>query len=237
MTKTTDAKALNFQPKPEPTRTQYHPNPPKTTHTEAKGEFEMKTKIAVVAAVLAGLALSGCTATKANMSGDIRDENTSLTGGIIDESGNAFAGDDGGSLEDPGFSDEIGDQRGEGVAEGDVRKNDPDLQQRLVYFDFDKSEIKPDQLAVIEAHARFMLANPDKGVLLEGHADERGSNEYNLALGQRRASAVMDIMLANGVDSYNLESVSFGEERPRVNESNESAWAQNRRVEIRYRDE
>ena len=197
----------------------------------------MKTKIAVVAAVLAGLALSGCTATKANMSGDLRDENTSLTGGIIDESGNAFAGDDGGLLEDPGFSDETGDQRGGSTAESDARKNDPSLQQRLVYFDFDKSEVKPDQLAVIEAHARFIIENPGKGILLEGHADERGSNEYNLALGQRRASAVMEIMLANGVDVYNLESVSFGEERPRVNESNESAWAENRRVEIRYRDE
>ena len=199
----------------------------------------MKTKIAVCAAVLAGLALSGCAATKANMSGDIRDENTPLTGGIIQDGGEGLAGDDGDLSGDLGFADSSGDQRtdGFGLDSDDPRLNNPDLQQRLIYFEFDKSVVTPDQLSVVEAHARFLFENPDKAVLLEGHADERGSNEYNLALGQRRANAVRDILIANGVDDLNIETVSFGEERPRVNASNETAWAENRRVEIRYRDE
>ena len=201
----------------------------------------MKSKIAVVAAVLAGgLALSGCTATKANMSGDIRDENTPLTGGIIDGTGGAVGGAGEGIAEAPGFSEDTGDARGEydgGLRPGDERLQNPELQQRLIYFEFDKSDITPEQLPVIEAHARFLVNNPDKAVLLEGHADERGSNEYNLALGQRRANAVRDVMTANGVDSFNIETVSFGEERPLIPESNEAAWAENRRVEIRYRDE
>ena len=198
----------------------------------------MKSKIAVVAALLAGLALSGCTATKANMSGDIRDENTPLSEGIIAGDGDGVGAGDGDLSETPGFGDSTGDARGEGgLQPGDPRLSAPDLQQRLIYFEFDKSVVSTEQLAVIEAHSRFLADNPDKAVLLEGHADERGSNEYNLALGQRRANAVRDILLANGVYDNQVETVSFGEERPLVRESNEAAWAENRRVEIRYRDE
>lgn len=199
----------------------------------------MKSKIAVVAALLAGLVLSGCTATKANMSGDIRDENTPLSEGIIAGDGDAVAGADDSLSETPDFSDSTGDARGDdgGLQPGDPRLNDSDLQKRLIYFEFDKSVVSSEQLAIIEAHARFLADNPDKAVLLEGHADERGSNEYNLALGQRRANAVRDILSANGVYDNQLETVSFGEERPLARESTESAWAENRRVEIRYRDE
>ena len=198
----------------------------------------MKKKVAVFAAVLAAVALSGCTATKANMSGDARDENTPLSGGIIDGDGARVPGQDGDLAQAPDFSDETGDARAaDGLAADDPRRTDPDLRQRLIYFEFDKSVVTPDQLGVLEAHARFMMENPHRAVLLEGHADERGSNEYNLALGQRRANAVRDILVANGVDSFNIETISFGEERPRVPASNEAAWAENRRVEIRYRDE
>ena len=198
----------------------------------------MKSKIAVVAALLAGLVLSGCTATKANMSGDIRDEDTPLSGGIIDDGGGAVGAGDGSLAEAPDFSDSAGDARGAGgLQPGDPRLSSPGLQQRLIYFEFDKSVVSSEQLSVIEAHARFLVDNPDKAVLLEGHADERGSNEYNLALGQRRANAVRDILTANGVYDNQMETVSFGEERPLARESNEAAWAENRRVEIRYRDE
>ena len=198
----------------------------------------MKKKVAILAAVLAAVALSGCTATKANMSGDARDEGVPLSGGILAGDGATASAEDGELQESPGFSDETGDARGQdGLSPDDPRLNDPDLRQRLIYFEFDQSAVTPDQLAVIEAHARFLIENPHRAVLLEGHADERGSNEYNLALGQRRANAVRDILVANGADSYNIESVSFGEERPRVPASNEAAWAENRRVEIRYRDE
>lgn len=198
----------------------------------------MKKKVAVFAAVLTAVALSGCTATKANMSGDARDEDTPLSGGIIDGDGSRLSGQDEDLARSPDFSDETGDARGaDGLGADDQRQLNPDLQQRLIYFEFDKSVVTPDQLGVIEAHARFMIENPQHAVLLEGHADERGSNEYNLALGQRRANAVRDILMANGVDPFNIETISFGEERPRVPASNEAAWAENRRVEIRYRDE
>ena len=198
----------------------------------------MKKNIAVFAAVLTAVALSGCTATKANMSGDARDEGTPLTGGIIDGDGARLSGEDEGVAQSPDFSDQTGDAReSDGLSPDDPRLNDPDLQQRLIYFEFDKSVVSSDQLGVIEAHARFLIENPHRAVLLEGHADERGSNEYNLALGQRRANAVRDILMANGVDPFDMETISFGEERPRVHASNEAAWAENRRVEIRYRDE
>ena len=202
----------------------------------------MNSKMAIAAVFGCLLALGGCSATKANLSGKIEDEGAAVTDGILEKmdapaaSGEITGGGAVAEAPAPAFADQTGDQR-EGLPESDDRLQQAELQQRLVYFEYDRSAVSPDQLAVIEAHARFLVDNPDKGVLLEGHADERGSNEYNLALGQRRANAVRDIMLANGVGDYNIETISFGEERPLIPESNEAAWAENRRVEIRYRDE
>jgi len=105
---------------------------------------------------------------------------------------------------------------------------------RLVYFDYDSFVIKPEFQAVIAAHARFLRAQPARKVAIEGHTDERGGREYNLALGQKRAEAVRDALSILGVPSGQMAAVSFGKEKPVVLGSEEAAFAKNRRAEIRY---
>lgn len=108
------------------------------------------------------------------------------------------------------------------------------LDQRLVYFDYDSSDIKPEGASLIAAHAQWLVKNPGAKVRLEGHTDERGSPEYNIGLGERRAQAVRRALMLQGVPEAQLTTVSYGEERPAAAGSDESAWAQNRRVEIVY---
>jgi len=106
---------------------------------------------------------------------------------------------------------------------------------RLVYFDFDSYVIKPEFQSLLEAHARFLKANPSRKVSIEGHTDERGGREYNLALGQKRAEAVRRALALLGVPDSQMEAVSFGKEKPALEGHNEDAWAKNRRAEISYR--
>lgn len=106
---------------------------------------------------------------------------------------------------------------------------------RIVYFDYDSYVLKPDYQGLIEAHSRFLKANTGRRVVIEGHTDERGGREYNLALGQRRAEAVRRALGLLGVADQQVEAVSFGKEKPANPASNEQAWAQNRRAEISYR--
>ncbi len=108
------------------------------------------------------------------------------------------------------------------------------LSIRIIYFEYDSSEIKSEYRAVIEAHAAYLSQNADTIITLEGHADERGSREYNLALGERRAQSIKQQMLLLGVLSGQIRLVSYGEERPFVDGHDESSWQQNRRVEILY---
>ncbi|MGK7294457.1 MAG: peptidoglycan-associated lipoprotein Pal [Candidatus Wenzhouxiangella sp. M2_3B_020] len=108
------------------------------------------------------------------------------------------------------------------------------LSQREIYFAFDRSDVRPEYLPIIGAHAEYLRANPSARMLLEGHADERGSREYNLGLGERRGNSVRDLMLAEGASSNQIEVVSYGEERPVCRQSSESCWERNRRVEIVY---
>ena len=106
---------------------------------------------------------------------------------------------------------------------------------RIIYFDFDSYSIKPEFQSLIEAHSRFLKANPNRKVVIEGHTDERGGREYNLALGQRRAEAVRRSMGLLGVTDNQVEAVSFGKEKPAAQGSDEAAMAQNRRAEVSYR--
>lgn len=106
---------------------------------------------------------------------------------------------------------------------------------RTVYFDFDSFVVKDEFRPVVEGHAKFLGANKAKRILVEGHTDERGSREYNLALGQKRAEAVQKAMLLVGAGEGQIEAVSFGEERPAAQGSDESAWAKNRRAELKDR--
>jgi peptidoglycan-associated lipoprotein len=115
--------------------------------------------------------------------------------------------------------------------------NDPNspLARRSVFFDFDQYAVRPEFLTTIEAHGRYLVANKGRRVVIEGHADERGSNEYNLALGQRRADSVRSRLQLLGAAESQVETVSFGELRPRAPGRDEAAWAQNRRADIVYR--
>ena len=108
------------------------------------------------------------------------------------------------------------------------------LATRLVYFDFDSSEIKGQGTDVVAAHAKYLARNAAARVRLEGHTDERGSREYNIGLGERRAQAVRRALLLQGASEGQLSTVSYGEERPAVPGHDEAAWAKNRRVEIVY---
>jgi peptidoglycan-associated lipoprotein len=108
------------------------------------------------------------------------------------------------------------------------------LRQRTIHFDFDEYTIKPEYQAVIACHAKYLRDRPSARQTLEGHTDERGSREYNMGLGERRANAVSSALQAAGASAGQLTVVSYGEERPLCTESTEACWAQNRRVEIVY---
>lgn len=106
--------------------------------------------------------------------------------------------------------------------------------QAVVHFDFDSDAIRTDAAAILDQHIAFLTANPEARILIAGHTDERGSREYNMSLGERRAVAVAGYLAAKGVTNTNIEVVSFGEEQPVATGSNEAAWAQNRRAELTY---
>ena len=214
----------------------------------------MKTRFYATAVLLVTFMVATGCAQKPSYSGDIKDEEVevvasgSVSDGTSDDdaagtdssrapdadagSGLGEAGDtqDSGDAQDPKFIDPS-------AVVDDDRQADSLLDQRLVFFDFDSSLVRSEFLPVLSAHADFLVRNPGLGVILEGHADNRGSNEYNLALGQRRANAIRDILLSGGVSLGQMETLSFGEEEPRAFGNNEEAWAENRRVEIRYNDE
>jgi len=108
------------------------------------------------------------------------------------------------------------------------------LSQRTVYFAYDSSEVTPEGTELLRAHAQYLGDHPARRVVLAGHGDENGTREYNLALGLRRATSVHRLMLLYGVAPQQIKYVSFGEEKPVAFGHNESAWAQNRRVELEY---
>jgi peptidoglycan-associated lipoprotein len=108
------------------------------------------------------------------------------------------------------------------------------LSKRIIYFDYDKDAVKGEYTEIVQAHARYLNENRGRKIRLEGHADERGSREYNMALGQRRGDAVRRAASVLGVGNERMEVISFGEDKPRSTGRDEAAWAQNRRVEIVY---
>ena len=104
----------------------------------------------------------------------------------------------------------------------------------IVYFDYDRAEIKPEFVPVVTAHAKYLNGGANRKVRLEGHSDERGSREYNIGLGERRAQAVRRALMLQGVTEAQITTVSYGEERPAVQGSDETAYGKNRRVELVY---
>jgi peptidoglycan-associated lipoprotein len=109
------------------------------------------------------------------------------------------------------------------------------LSKRVIYFDFDKADIRPEFRDIVQAHAAYLGQNANVRVTLEGHADERGTREYNMGLGERRANAVKNVLGLQGAGSGQIDSVSYGEERPVAMGHDEQSWGLNRRVEIIYR--
>ena len=125
---------------------------------------------------------------------------------------------------------------GQGGAMGGSALGGPGASQenRVIYFEYDRFDVKSEYNAVLRAHGKYLSANPASRVRLEGHADERGSREYNIGLGEKRAQAVRNVLLLQGAVSDQINTVSFGEERPAVTGDDEEAWTLNRRVEIVY---
>ena len=108
------------------------------------------------------------------------------------------------------------------------------LRQRVIYFDFDQDNVRPEFAAAMACHAKYLRDRPTARLTLEGNADERGSREYNLGLAERRGNAVSSSLQANGGSASQMQVVSYGEERPVCTESSEDCWARNRRVELNY---
>lgn len=122
-----------------------------------------------------------------------------------------------------------------GSASGTASGSAPRNSERVIYFDYDSFVVRDEARPFIEAHARRLMADRSRRLVIEGHADERGSHEYNLALGQKRADAVARALTLIGASPEQLEAVSFGEERPAVRASREDAWSKNRRAELNDR--
>jgi peptidoglycan-associated lipoprotein len=120
---------------------------------------------------------------------------------------------------------------GPGAASGMQR---PDM-KRSVYYEFDKYDVKPEYRTLVESHARWLKANPQAKLVIEGNADERGSREYNVALGQRRAESVTKMLMLLGAKADQIEAVSWGEEKPRSGGHDESSWSENRRADFASR--
>lgn len=177
--------------------------------------------VALLAVFIAGC--GGSEATKESDTTPATVEDRSISGDEMDDIDSAARTsglDDGG-----GFSSSVlGDP------------NDPDgpLSVRVIYFDYDSSSVRAEFRGAIEAHAAYLAGNPNVSITLEGHADERGSREYNLALGERRALAVRRQLVLLGAAAGQVQAVSYGEERPVTGGHDEQSYAQNRRVEIIY---
>jgi peptidoglycan-associated lipoprotein len=176
---------------------------------------------------VAALALMvGCTGAREQASGPAEVEDRPVPGAEpADGAGKSEAGEMGttGTLADAGGV--------EGSPLAGVEGSELTL---VIYFDFDSSEVHPDDRVVVEAHAQRLAGAANMEVVLEGHADERGSREYNVALGEQRANGVRDMLRLLGVGDYQVRTLSYGEERPSAIGHEEESWSRNRRVEFGY---
>jgi peptidoglycan-associated lipoprotein len=178
--------------------------------------------LGTAAATLALLVFAGCSSTKLDDAPPVESRNVPADGSAKP------GGASGSGTPQSGVATVDLSKAGNGAAAGL-------LAQRVVYFDFDSFVVKDEYRPMLEAHAKALSANRGKRMVLEGHTDERGGREYNLALGQKRADAVLKTLVLLGVQDTQLEAVSFGEERAAVQGSDEAAWAKNRRVELKDR--
>jgi peptidoglycan-associated lipoprotein len=194
-------------------------------------ESSMKPVMKLVVAILPVLLIIGCGTT------EVKEEpaetgaavSTTPGGGVTttDASEGTRLGD-GGTVGEAVPMTEPEPVVDQGAADADL------LSERKIYFDFDRSEIKPEYSDILQAHAEYLVANPGTSIVVEGHCDERGTREYNIALGERRAHSVLQFLTLQGVSKDQVRTVSFGEERPDVEGHEESAWKWNRRAVFVY---
>jgi peptidoglycan-associated lipoprotein len=176
----------------------------------------------LIACLAAAFALAGC----AN-----RSDTIPTTG-----AGDFGSGGGAGGAEDASGASTSGAGGGSGIGVSPLDAEEQSLLNTLVvYFDFDKSDIRPEFNDLLAAHGHYLATHPDVQLRLEGHTDERGSREYNIGLGERRAQAVRRVLLLQGATAEQLSTVSYGEERPAALGSDEEAYSLNRRVELVYR--
>jgi peptidoglycan-associated lipoprotein len=176
----------------------------------------MKKFLFVCAIALAAVSVTGCGKKATTRAGG---EGTSTAG-------TAGAG--------AGANGAYGAGSGSGFAAGSLDDPNSPLSQRKIYFGFDRYDVSDDYRSLAQAHAGYLRSNPSAAITLEGHTDERGSREYNMALGERRSNAVRDLLVALGASASQITTVSYGEEKPAADCHDESCWSQNRRVEIVY---
>lgn len=182
-------------------------------------------KFAVVGLSAAWLAGCSTTATE-NDSSAMSEENGQAQAGSTDST---YAAGQDGSL-----NSVIVDDGADGSAAAQMDQASLDGVATVFYFDFDKSIVRPEAREALAKHAQYLMDNPDARIVLEGHADERGTREYNMALGERRAKAIMRYLTIQGVAASQIETVSFGEEVPVAFGHDSASWQLNRRVEVRY---
>ena len=173
----------------------------------------MKNRKHLAVSLVIALALAGCAGGEAvKPSSDEKGATSAQTSPAGDKSGTA----------------------GTGMSDREKQRRAELLSQRRVHFAFDSSSIDDEARAIIEAHAAYLVANSQLKLTLEGNCDERGSTEYNLGLGQRRADGVKKMLELGGAKAAQLNSVSYGEEKPKAAGHNEAAWEQNRRTDLNY---
>ena len=199
----------------------------------------MKLKVLAFSLLVAAISVTGCQQVPTAGAGG--------TGGVGGSGANGYGaggtGGSGGAGNYGGSGGNYGGGTGYGTGgsgqytPAELQNPSSILAQRVIYFDLDRSDIKPEYMNVLNAHAALLRAYPNLRVRLEGHADERGSREYNVALSERRGYSVLDYMQVKGSSSNQMEVIGYGEEVPAVFGHNEAAWGKNRRVEIKYAGE
>jgi len=194
----------------------------------------MKLNNTVLALAISTLLLTACADTE-DKDSSLLDGSQAGTSGINDASTNGLNNGSGINGSEMGGSGMYGSSDGGANSLG-PEFSDPNnpLSKRTIYFTLDSSQVQQDFVPVIAAHAQYLLANPSQHITLEGHGDERGSREYNIALGEQRAKSVAGMMKIQGVSESQIGIVSYGEEKPAAFGNDEAAWELNRRVEIDY---
>jgi peptidoglycan-associated lipoprotein len=177
-----------------------------------------------IIAALIFAAIAGCSSTEEKPAEDAGATATAPATGGATTGGATTSGVTGSGV--------TGAQAGGGIPSSALKDPRNILSKRNIYFDYDQFTVKDEYRPLVEAHARYLQGNRSARVILQGHTDERGTREYNIALGQKRADAVKNMMLLYGATEVQIETVSFGKEKPRREGHDEPSWAENRRVDI-----